>query len=235
MLQIKNLSVGYGKNIVIDSGNFEAVAGQFIAVIGENGVGKSTLLKTIAGLLPPVAGEVFLQNESVPKMGLEKRAKKVAVVLPHREFDATISVQEVLMLGRSPYSGHFGKLTATDAAVIESVVNRLNIRKFLEKRIFNLSDGERQKVLIARALIQDTVLLLLDEPTAFLDFRNRKQIFSILRKEADQGKLVICSTHDVHDVLQVATHILLVQNDKKLCLLPNRDLNDEAVFQMLHQ
>jgi len=204
MLSAENMSIGYGAGKQIFSGiNFSAVAGDMIGLLGVNGIGKSTLLRTIAGLQPRTGGNMQLNNLDIHAIPAAERAKHISIVLTERLAIDNITVRDLIALGRTPYTGWLGKLNDTDGQEIENVIRVMKIEK-LQARLFNqLSDGEKQKAVIARALCQQTPLMILDEPTAFLDFRNKREILDILKSiSTDLQKTIIFSTHDIEACLQ---------------------------------
>lgn len=203
-LKAQQLTIGYGAARVVFGGiNFTADAGDMVALLGVNGIGKSTLLRTLCGLQNSVAGSITLGGNNLDNISAQERARLISIVLTERLMIDNILVHEFIALGRMPYTNWLGKLTDNDAEEVTRVIALMKIEK-LQRKLFNeLSDGEKQKVLIARALCQQTPVIILDEPTAFLDYRSKKEILELLGDIAKQlGKIVVLSTHDVEAVLQ---------------------------------
>ena len=200
-LKINNISVGYGQKTVLTNINLQAKSGDFIALIGKNGAGKSTFLKTLSGILPVMVGEVLLDDINLLALSVRERARYVGIVLTDR-IDVPLTVREFLALGRQPYTNLLGKISGKDQQVIDEVSDVLKITDFFDRKITELSDGERQKVLIGRALVQETPVLLLDEPTTHLDMENKAVLINSLQKISKrQNKIIIISTHDINLIL----------------------------------
>jgi iron complex transport system ATP-binding protein len=191
------------------------VAGEITALIGVNGSGKSTLLRTLAGLLRPIAGQVCMGDSSLLSMSAKQRARHVSVVLTARPQVGLLDVRTLVSLGRQPWTGHLGRLREEDARKVQEALEHTGITALADRGMHALSDGERQKVMIARALAQDTPVLLLDEPTAFLDLVNRVQIMRLLRDIAHRlDKAVLLSTHDLRTALDLADRMALVHQGR---------------------
>lgn len=220
-LDIANLEIGYpqkrGDAIhVAGPVNFSTEAGELICLLGPNGVGKTTLLRTIAGIQPQLNGTVSIHGELVDKINKKKLAKRLSVVLTDRIGHGNLTVFDLISLGRIPYTGWFGNLGGDDKEKINWAIQSTQIRHLTHKNIHALSDGERQKVMIARALAQDTPVILLDEPTAHLDIPNRIDIIRLLRKLAEEtNKAIVMSTHELDLALQAADKIWLMSMENK--------------------
>lgn len=211
LLHTKALDVGFNGSAVVRDAALELKAGEMAALIGLNGAGKSTLLRTLAGLLPPVAGSVFLNGMELATMNSMERARCLSVVLTSRPQAGLLDVATLVSLGRQPWTGHLGRLTAKDRERVHEAMERTGTLSFTDRSLGSLSDGEVQKVLIARALAQDAPVMLLDEPTAFLDLVNRVSIMRLLRTIAqDMQRAVLLSTHDLGSALQLCDKVLLV-------------------------
>ena len=215
-LLANNLSIGYGNDKIIFSDiSFAAAEGDLIALLGVNGIGKSTLLRTISGLQKSVSGRILIEGKELQSLSVQERAKLISIVLTERIFVDNISVKEFITLGRAPYTNWLGKLSQEDADEIERVIAIMKIEK-LQHQLFNrISDGEKQKILIARALCQQTPVIILDEPTAFLDFKNKKDILELLSSIAkEMKKTVILSTHDIDAALAYCNKCWLMTEQK---------------------
>lgn len=196
-IKLQNVSIGYTQPIQEDV-SFLINEGQFIALIGRNGRGKTTLLKTISGFLPKLKGDIFINGEEVEAISNLEMSKQIALVLTERHFDVNLYVKDVLTLARTPYLGLSFKLKPSDIKVIDRVVDQTKIKEFLNRKLTDLSDGERQKVLLARALVQETNIIILDEPTAHLDNPNRHELFAFLKQLShEQNKIILITTHEI--------------------------------------
>jgi len=198
LLTLSNLTIGYKPDKVLAKDlNLTLEAGQIVGLVGQNGVGKSTLIRTICGLQPALGGCVLIANEDINTLSAKDMSKKVSVVLTGRPESLNLSVPDVVALGRHPYSGWLGNLSRLDKEKIEEAITMMEINYLSTKRLFELSDGQLQKVMIARALAQETDLIILDEPTSHLDLKNKIEVLNLLKKIADFGKGVLISTHEV--------------------------------------
>ncbi len=218
ILEIKNLSSGYkekNKTKIISSNiNLEISKGELIALIGPNGSGKSTLLRTISGLQDKIKGQINIQNKNIFKITTKERAFLLSLVLTEDIYAQNMSVYDLVSIGRHPYSGHLGILTDTDKKKIIYSLQKLNLHEYTNRFIDTLSDGEKQRVMIARALAQDTPLMMLDEPTAHLDLPNRVELMkSLLELTHSTQKAIIISTHELDLAIQWCDKIWLM--DKK--------------------
>ncbi|MEJ3655972.1 ABC transporter ATP-binding protein [Actinomycetes bacterium KLBMP 9759] len=215
-LLLDGLAVGYragrrGERAVLKGLVARALRGDLTALIGPNGVGKSTLLRTVAGLQPPLAGAVTLDGADLLGLAPAERALRLAVVLTERVDAGLLTARELVSLGRHPHTGAAGVLHATDIAVVDGAIGAVGAEHLAARRVGELSDGERQRVLVARALAQEPSVLLLDEPSAFLDVSARVGLLGLLRRLArEQDMCVVVSTHDLELALRLADHLWLV-------------------------
>jgi len=197
-LVISDLTIGYPPDKVLASDiNLSLREGQIVGLVGQNGVGKSTLIRTICGLQPALKGAVKVGEQSLSSLTPKELAKKISVVLTEKPDSLNLSVLELVALGRHPYSGWLGNLSAIDKEKIEDAISTMEINYLTEKRLFELSDGQLQKVMIARALAQETELIILDEPTSHLDLKNKIEVLQLLQKIAKSGKGILISTHEI--------------------------------------
>lgn len=217
MLKAESITVGFQGNenkSLLDDFSFEIIKGKFVAILGRNGAGKTTLLKSLIGIYPLFAGAIFLNQQSLSSLSNKERAKEVAWVSTQRTSLNYLSVYEVLATGRAPFTGHLGKLKASDKARIKTVALDQGLIGLLDKQIDQLSDGEYQRVMLAKALIQDTSLILMDEPTAHLDIINRMEIFKRLKELAhQQNKAILIATHELELALNLADEIILLDGN----------------------
>ena len=211
MIQLKYLCTGYGRHTVARNINATLNRGQLVALLGSNGTGKSTLLKTISAFLPPLAGDVIIDGTSIRDLNAEDLSFLISVVLTERVEVRGMTVRELVSMGRSPYSGFFGRLNEEDQQHIDEALRQVGITALQRRPIATLSDGERQKAMIAKALAQQTPIILLDEPTAFLDFPSKVEMMRLLKQLAhDMKKAILLSTHDVEMALQLSDLLWLM-------------------------
>ncbi|UII21732.1 ABC transporter ATP-binding protein [Fulvivirga ligni] len=213
-LNLKNLAVGYvskKKEIRIIQGiNLALHYGELVCFMGPNGVGKSTLLRSITGVQKPLAGDFFLEETNAKALSTAQLAKKISLVLTDKINAGNLTAEEVVALGRYPYVGWNISFDKKDLKAIKKAIELTGIKPFIHKKTFELSDGQLQKVMIARALAQDTPIVILDEPTAHLDLNNRVGIINLLRDLAkNTGKAILMATHELDLALQTADRLWL--------------------------
>jgi iron complex transport system ATP-binding protein len=223
---LKNLSIGYrGKNAgtkVVAAGiNASIRQGELTCLLGANGVGKSTLLRTLSAFQPALGGDIMLSSLSLTSYSDKELSRLIGVVLTEKPDIRNMSVRELVALGRSPYTGFWGMLDDDDWQVVDEAIEAVRINDLRDRMIHTLSDGERQKVMIAKALAQQTPVIYLDEPTAFLDFPSKVEMMQLLRQLArTQQKTIFLSTHDFELALQVADTLWLMAPDGLSCGTP---------------
>lgn len=220
-LRLAALSAGYRhgrrKRVVLPDLDALARPGELTALIGPNGTGKSTLLRTVAGLQPALGGEALLDGARLDRMSATTRARRQAIVLTDRVAPGRLSARELVALGRHPHTGFTGALTAADRAVVDEALEVVGASALAGRDITELSDGERQRVMTARALAQEPRLLLMDEPSAFLDAPGRVALAGLVRRIArEREAVVVVSTHEVELMLQVADRIWLLDREGRL-------------------
>ena len=214
LLATRSLSVGHGAHPLITDINCELRAGELVALIGVNGGGKTTLLNTLAGLHAPISGDVLLEDSPLRQMSAAQRARHIALVLTGRPQAGLLDVHTLVALGRQPWTGHFGRLSAEDLRQVDAAMEATGIAPFANRSLQHLSDGEAQRVMIARALAQDTPVILLDEPMAFLDLVHRVRLLRLLRELArTRSKAVLLSTHDLQTALDLCDRVLLIHGN----------------------
>ena len=211
MLALNDLRIGYHHKTLVTLPPTIVDAGEFVCLLGRNGQGKSTLLRTLGGFLTPVAGEVLLHGTPVRALRGVARARRIAVVLTERPQVGGLGVTDLVEMGRQPYTGWAGVLTDEDRRSAASALEQVGGAHLASRTVDSLSDGERQRVMIARALAQQPDLMLLDEITAFLDLPSRVTIIDMLRRiAAEQGMAIILSSHDLELSLQTADRLWLL-------------------------
>ncbi|WP_375583434.1 ABC transporter ATP-binding protein [Cyclobacterium xiamenense] len=238
LLKARDLELGYrmGTQVhrVAYPVSFDLYRGELTCLMGPNGVGKSTLLKAIMHQHPPLQGEVWLENIATAQLGEKERAKKIAVVLTEKIPTGMMTVRDLVALGRIPYTGWWGKLSPPDQEKIAEVMEWTSISHLAAKRISALSDGQRQTALIARALAQDSPVMILDEPTAHLDLSNRFEIMYLLRDLARKAsKAILVVTHDLEVALETADRIWLMNENQPLLTGSPEDLMVNGGIQRL--
>lgn len=219
-IELDKLSIGYTHNrhLLPIMGVIDATleCGELVALIGANGAGKSTLLRTLSAFQEPLGGTITYPDGDSRLRNASELSTQLAVVLTGNGGIFNLTVREVVAMGRSPYTNFLGRIRPHDEQIIDRVMTMVNITHLSGRRIETLSDGERQKAMIAKALAQETPVIMLDEPTAFLDFSSRVQLFRLLQKLAhESGKAILVSTHDLELVLQLADKVWLI-HDKKM-------------------
>lgn len=218
MIEIKQLEIGYRSKRKQTSAfkglNASFQSGSLIGLIGDNGVGKSTLLKTLTGYLKPLHGSVLIQGENLESLSFEKKATLISIVTTEKIGGFNLTVYDVVALGRTPYLSMFGKLMPDDIAVIERSLERLGLASLKDTLMEELSDGQRQKVMIAKSLAQETPIILLDEPTAFLDYTSKHKLFEDLKVVSlEEKKLIIVSSHDIDLMKKYMTKALYLKEN----------------------
>ena len=219
MITLKNLVVGYpdGRHTrqLNHAANEEARDGMLTCLIGANGAGKSTLLRTIAGFQLPLEGTVLLGGDDVRALSPRQRAERMAVVLTDRPDVMCTTVWEMVATGRAPFTGFWGRLSGKDRNIVTRSLRLVGIEWMADRTVASLSDGERQKVMIAKALAQQTPVILLDEPTAFLDYPSRVEVMQLLLNIAhEEHKTVLLSTHDLDLALHTADRLWLFEKKR---------------------
>ncbi len=234
VLDIQNLSVGYKKIPVLNSVNLSFGKGIFVSLLGPNGAGKTTLLKTLAGLLSPVRGMVLVNGKNIADYKRTELAGIIAVVLTEKVSPGLFSVVEFVAQGRYPHTDFFGRLQKKDLDVVSSALEMVNATELANRQLANLSDGERQKVYLARALAQEPEVIILDEPTMHLDLKHRMDVMSILRKMCmEKGITIIASLHDVDIASKISDCVALVKNGAVTGIgPPEKSLSGNAVAEL---
>lgn len=215
MIEIRNITLAFGSNRLITNASARFSRGNMVALLGRNGTGKSTLLRAIAGLGKVATGDIIVDGTNLKALSATERAKYIAFVNTERVDVDALTVRELVGIGRSPYTNWIGSLTAEDNKIMEHAMKVTGVAKFAERRVNTLSDGEAQRAMIARALAQDTPIILLDEPTSFLDLPNRYELCRLLSDLAHrENKCVIFSTHELDIALSLADSIALVDTPR---------------------
>lgn len=228
-VRTKDLWTGYRcrKGDTVISGGIDATLrrGELTCLLGPNGAGKSTLLKTLSGFLPPLRGDISIEGRSCVDFTERELSRTISVVLTERLSVTNMTAVELVALGRSPYTGFSGSLSEVDRRVVHDALAAVGIEWMAQRTVQTLSDGERQKVMIAKSLAQETPIIYLDEPTAFLDYPSKVEIMLLLQRLArERGKTVFLSTHDLEMALQTADRVWLLDKVNGLTLGVPEDL-----------
>lgn len=214
MIELKNLSTGYGRHTVSANLNATLQSGRLTCLLGPNGVGKSTLLRTLCGFQPPLEGRMEMDGKDMAQLSRREMSRSIGVVLTERPDVTDMRASDMVALGRTPYTGFWGRLGAEDRNRVDEAMQLVGIAHLAHRMIHTLSDGERQKVMIAKALAQQTPVILLDEPTAFLDFPSKVETMRLLHRLAhESGKTVFLSTHDLETAIQLSDDLWLLSAD----------------------
>ena len=218
ILSTSNLSIGYQskkeKNIIADNLNLTFEEGKLISLVGGNGIGKSTLLRTITGIQKPLAGTVTLKEKEIHLYESLSLAQNLSLVLTEKLPPNNLTVFELIALGRQPYTNWLGKLSAEDLEKINQAIALTHVEHLIDKRHHEISDGQLQIVLIARALAQDTPLIILDEPTTHLDLFHKVSVFKLLKKLSQEtNKCILFSTHDIDLAIQLSDEMIVMSEN----------------------
>lgn len=217
ILTLNDVTIGYGDKAIATGISASINSGTLTCLIGCNGAGKSTLMRTIGHFQPALGGTLLIDNKDISSISPADCARLIGVVLTSRTEVQNMTVREMTAMGRAPYSGFWGRLSDEDHSIIDSAMSDTGIQQFAQRMIHTLSDGERQKVMIAKALAQQTPLLLLDEPTAFLDYPSKVDTMLMLQRLChEQQKAVLISTHDLDIALKYCDQIWMMQDGKLL-------------------
>ena len=215
IIKTDNLTIGYNGKPLIKDINITVKKGEIITIIGPNGAGKSTLLKSLARQLEPIEGSIFLEDKKLLEMSGSELSKKVAILFTDRIKGEMMSCFDVVATGRYPYTGYFGVLGKKDIEIVENTMKLVKVEELRDKDFKKISDGQRQRIMLARALCQEPEIVLLDEPTSFLDIRHKLEFLSILEKMKEDRKLtVIMSVHELDIAQKISDRILCLKGDK---------------------
>jgi iron complex transport system ATP-binding protein len=240
VLTARNISIGYNQKsklplILAKQINLDLIPGQLTAIIGQNGSGKSTLLRTLSGQLEPNEGALLLNGQAYNELSPIIRSKYLAVVLTKKEFSGHLSVLEFVRLGRIPHTDWLGNLTSKDHQAVRQAINATHLTELVNQKCGTLSDGQMQRVSIARALAQDTPIVLLDEPTTHLDLVNKAETLKLLTAMAHEyDKSVTYATHDIELALDIADQIICIHNHTVIAGSP-KDIINNGVIEDLFQ
>ena len=234
-IQLKNLGIGYpskhGVRTVAEGIDGTIRSGELTCLLGANGVGKSTLLRTLSAFQPKIKGEVYIEGREISTFTDKELSKLIGVVLTEKPDVRNMRVRELVSLGRSPYTGFWGTYSKEDLQIVDESISLVGIDSLSKRMVHTLSDGERQKVMIAKALAQQTPVIYLDEPTAFLDYPSKVEVLQLLRHISKEAKKTIfLSTHDVELALQLADTVWLMTHDEGIAIGTPQQLAREGTL-----
>lgn len=239
MLKLQNIHIGYEKSkkkySLFKEGNLELKEGEFVGIFGPNGSGKTTFFDTLLGTQNALSGDVLFQDRNMKNISKMEKVKMISAV-PSKFLGVNyLSVYELIAMGRAPYTNILNQLTQEDKQIVSTTIAQLNLEKLVDKNTYDLSDGERQIAMIGKALAQETSVIILDEPTAFLDYNNRRKVLQLLSEITKQkNKLILISSHDLDLCFEYCTRIIAIDNNKKelINFLPPYDKEEiiERVF-----
>jgi len=233
MIQLQKVEIGY-RSVLLTIDNLTLETGKFYAIVGKNGIGKTTFIHTILGLIPTISGEIEINHQNIHQISANQKAKLVAHVPSKFEGVQHLSAKDFIAMGRAPYTNFLGKLAQEDWLIVDEITAELGIESLLNKDTSELSDGERQIASIAKALVQKTPVIVLDEPTAFLDYANRMAVQKLLQKVAKNANVcIIQSSHDLELCLEFADEMLIIEpNNKTIIPLNSANCSKEKVIEI---
>lgn len=229
-----NLSVGYAGKVLIHDINISVEKGKILTLIGPNGSGKSTILKTITKHLDKIGGIVAIDNSSIAKWSNKELAKKLSVMLTERIDPELMTCGEVVAMGRYPFTNHFGKLLPHDKTVVDESLEMVHASELADRPFCDISDGQRQRIMLARAICQEPEIIVLDEPTSYLDIRHKVELLDILRTMASEKNVaVIMSLHEIDLAAKISDFILCVKGEQiELCGTPEEVFTGECISRL---
>ena len=215
-IKMKDLAVGYQGNALISDINLKIKKGEIVTLIGPNGAGKSTILKSITRQLKLIGGEVYIDSEEIRKLSYKEMAVKAAVMLTERMKPELMTCHDIVATGRYPYTGRLGILSREDERKVDEALEAVHAQELGIRNFQEISDGQRQRVLLARAICQEPEVMILDEPTSYLDIRHKLELLAILRKMAkENGITVIMSLHEIDLAQKISDQVICVKGDRK--------------------
>jgi iron complex transport system ATP-binding protein len=214
MLKIEKLNFSYGRERVLNGLSAEVKSGELLGIIGPNGSGKTTLLKLVAKILKPSSGGIFIDGRNVNKISAGEYAKKVSFLPSGIDVSFSYTVEELVSMGRFPYTGRYGNLSAADRTAVKNALEEFGLKRYTERKTWELSDGEKQRVFLAQAVVQEPSLLILDEPTSHLDIGHSFRILDTIKKLNAGGITVAAVLHDLNIASEYCSKLLLLKNGK---------------------
>ncbi len=230
-IKVSSLDVGYGEKLILGDINFELKKGEILCLMGPNGSGKSTIIKTITEHIKKLGGKIFIDGKDIDTLDQKEKAKHLSVVLTERINPELMTVEDVISSGRYPYTGYLGKLEDKDYKAIDEAIEIVNAESLRNMYFSELSDGQKQRVMLAKAICQEAEVMILDEPTSYLDVRYKIEILGILRQLASQmGKTIILSLHEIDLIPKIADKVLQINGGNDYSYgSPEEIINDNSV------
>lgn len=230
MITLRNISLAYGDRTLVENGSAEFAAGELTALVGRNGAGKSTLLRAVTAIEPPKSGEVLLDGTNAASMSPESIARTISFVGTEKVRIANLRCEDIVAIGRAPYTNWIGRMQEIDRRIVADALRAVGMEAFATRSIDTLSDGECQRIMIARALAQQTPIIVLDEPSAFLDIPTRFEICRLLQRLAhDEGKCILFSTHDLDAAMPVCDSIAVIDS-RSIVKLPTEEIRRQGIL-----
>lgn len=233
MITLRNITLAYGDRTLVENGSAEFAAGELTALVGRNGAGKSTLLRAITAIEPPKSGEVLLDGTNAVAMPPEAIARTISFVGTEKVRIANLRCEDIVAIGRAPYTNWIGRMQEVDRRIVADALQAVGMEAFAARSIDTLSDGECQRIMIARALAQQTPTIVLDEPSAFLDIPTRFEICRLLQRLAhEEGKCILFSTHDLDAAMPVCDSVAVI-SDRTITKLPAAEIRRQGIIERL--
>lgn len=233
MITLRNITLAYGDRTLVENDSAEFAAGELTALVGRNGAGKSTLLRAVTAIEPPKSGEVLLDGTNAAAMPPETIARTISFVGTDKVRIANLRCEDIVAIGRAPYTNWIGRMQAADRRIVADALQAVGMEAFAARSIDTLSDGECQRIMIARALAQQTPTIVLDEPSAFLDIPTRFEICRLLQRLAhDEGKCILFSTHDLDAAMPVCDSVAVI-SDRTITKLPAAEIRRQGIIERL--
>ena len=231
VLKTKDLHIGYKDKAILPPINVSLDEGNLIALIGPNGAGKSTLFKTLTAHIKPISGSVELMGKELSDYSSKEKAMLIGLVLTERPDDMFLKVYDVVASGRCPYTNFFGKIEKEDENIIQESLEIVGINHLKDRYFNTLSDGEKQKAMIAKTLVQNTPIIFMDEPTAFIDYPSKIELFSLMKMlSKERNKTIIFSSHDLELLLRYTDDIWMISKGKELVSAKKDDLLESGIL-----
>ena len=234
-IKTEHLDSGYAHKVIVKGAEIRVERGKILTLIGPNGAGKSTVLKTIAGRLEPIAGTIYIDGSERSKLPLNEIAKKQAVMLTDRRPAEKMTCREVVSLGRYPYTGRLGILSEDDKRIVSETMDLVHVADLADRDYNEISDGQRQRVLLARAICQEPQIMILDEPTSYLDIRHKLEFIDILKSLVHEKDIaVIISMHELELAYITADEVLCIDSEGGICMTgtPDEVFRDETMSRL---
>lgn len=229
VLKTNDLLIGYGNKAILPPINITLKEGDLVALIGPNGAGKSTLFKTLTAHIKQIEGNIELMGKDLSNYSSKEKARLIGLVLTSRPDDMFLTVYDVVASGRSPYTNYFGKIKKEDEIIIHESLEIVGVNNLKNRYFETLSDGEKQKVMIAKTIAQNTPIIFMDEPTAFIDYPSKIELFSLMKMlTKERNKTIIFSSHDLELLLRYTDDLWLLSKGKELISGKKSELMDKG-------